>query len=110
MSLLAGLSQQGDSISAHNAAASAHLNIVRRTLAANLTLTAADSSQQKILPDADRDVTLPAEGSGQWLFVLCHGGTTHTVTVRRSGGTAVASLVAGSVVIVAWDGTDISIC
>ena len=68
MSLLAGLSQQGDSIAVHNASAAAHLNIVRRTLSGNLVLTAADLPQQKIIPDADRDVTLPAESTAQWMF------------------------------------------
>ena len=105
MSLLAGLSQQGDSIAAHNAAASAHLNIQRRTLAADLTLTATDQPHQRIVPDADRDVTLPAETAGvQWQFLLRHAGAAYTITVKRASGTAVATLIVGSPIVVSWDG------
>ena len=111
MSLLAGLSQQGDSIAAHNAGAAAHLSIQRRTLTGNLVLTAANLPQQKVIPDADRDVTLPAEVAGvQWIFEICHGGAAYVVTVKRASGTAVATLIVGSVVVVSWDGVAFGIC
>ena len=97
-------------IAPHNAAPNAHLNIVRRTLAGNLVLTAADLPQQKIIPDADRDVTLPAEGATQWLFEICHGGTAYVVTVKRASGTVVASLIAGSPITVSWDGVAFGFC
>ena len=95
---------------AHNADAGAHLNIVRRTLSANLVLTAADSPQQRIIPDADRDVTLPAEGPAQWMFEICHGGAAYVVRLKRAGGTTVASLISGAPVVVAWDGVAFGMC
>jgi hypothetical protein len=50
--------------------ASAAAEFTRRiTLAGNLVLTSADRQVQRIIPDADRDVTLPAEVSGvPWRF------------------------------------------
>lgn len=95
---------------AHNAEAGAHLNIVRRTLAGNLVLTAADLPQQKIIPDADRDVTLPAESTAQWMFEICHGGAAYVIALKRAGGTTVASLIPGSPVVVAWDGVAFGMC
>ena len=95
---------------AHNAAPGAHLNIVRRTLAGNLTLTTADAPSQRIIPDADRDVTLPAEGAGQWEFKVCHAGAAYVLTVKRAAGTVVAVLVPGGVVVVAWDGVAFGSC
>lgn len=95
---------------AHNASAGAHLNIVRRTLAGNLVLTAADLPQQKIIPDADRDVTLPAESTAQWMFEICHGGAAYVITLKRAGGTTVASLISGAPVVVAWDGVAFGMC
>ena len=94
----------------HLTAPDAHLNIVRRTLSANLVLTAADSPQQRIIPDADRDVTLPAEGTAQWMFEICHGGAAYVVTLKRAGGTTVASLISGAPVVVAWDGVAFGMC
>ena len=98
------------STAAHNADPGAHLNIVRRTLAGNLTLTTADAPSQRIIPDADRDVTLPAEGAGQWEFGVCHAGTAYVLTVKRAAGTVVAVLVPGGVVVVAWDGVAFGMC
>lgn len=98
------------STAAHNGDPAAHLNIVRRTLAGNLALTAADLPRQKIIPDADRDVTLPAESTAQWMFEICHGGTAYVLTVKRAGGTTVASLIPGSPVVVAWDGVEFGMC
>ena len=95
---------------AHNDDPAAHLNIVRRTLAGNLVLTAADLPQQKIIPDADRDVVLPAEGATQWLFEICHGGAAYVITLKRAGGTVVAVLVPGGVTVVAWDGVAFGSC
>ena len=90
---------------AHNRDAAAHLNIQRRTLSGNLVLTVADLPQQRIVPDADRDVTLPAEVAGvQWIFEICHGGAAYVVTIKRAGGTVVASLIPGSPIQVSWDG------
>ena len=97
-------------IAPHNAAPNAHLNIVRRTLAGNLVLTAADLPQQKIIPDADRDVTLPAESTAQWMFEICHGGAAYVITLKRAGGTTVASLISGAPVVVAWDGVAFGMC
>ena len=97
-------------ISAHNDDAGAHLNIIRRTLSANLTLTSADPQHQRIIPDADRDVTLPAESTAQWRFLLCHAGASYNITIKRAGGTAVGVLIPGSVSAVAWDGTGFGVC
>lgn len=94
----------------HNSDPAAHLNIVRRTLAGNLALTAADLPQQKIIPDADRNVTLPAESTAQWMFEICHGGAAYVITLKRAGGTTVASLIPGSPVVVAWDGVAFGMC
>ena len=97
-------------VSAHNSAPSAHLDIVRRTLSGNLTLTTADQSHQRVIPDADRDVTLPAESTSQWRFLLCHAGASYNLTIKRAGGTTVGVLISGSVAAVAWDGTGFGIC
>lgn len=97
-------------VGAHDGNAAAHLNIVRRTLAGNLTLTAADQPRQRIIPDADRDVTLPAEGTGQWAFLLCHSGAAYNLTVKRAGGATVGVLIPNSAVAVAWDGTGFGLC
>ena len=97
-------------VAGHDASPTAHLSIQRRTLTGNLVLTAADLPQQKIIPDADRDVTLPAEGATQWLFEICHGGTAYVVTVKRASGTVVASLIAGSPITVSWDGVAFGFC
>ena len=99
-----GLASNLITAASHLTAPDAHLNIVRRTLAGNLTLTTADAPSQRIIPDADRDVTLPAEGAGQWEFKVCHAGASYTITVKRASGTAVATLIIGSVVVVSWDG------
>lgn len=97
-------------VAAHNTDAGAHLNIVRRTLTGNLTLTAADQPHQRIIPDADRDVILPAEGTGQWAFLLCHSGASYNLTVKRAGGTVVGIMIPGSPLSVAWDGTGFGFC
>ena len=98
------------STAAHNADPAAHLNIVRRTLTGNLTLTTADAPSQRIIPDADRDVTLPAESTAQWMFEICHGGAAYVITLKRAGGTTVASLISGAPVVVAWDGVAFGMC
>ena len=97
-------------VTAHNADPAAHLNIIRRTLSANLTLASADPQHQRIIPDADRDVTLPAESTAQWRFLLCHAGASYNITIKRAGGTAVGVLIPGSVSAVAWDGTGFGVC
>lgn len=84
--------------------------IRRRTLNGNLTLSENDKSCQRIIPDADRDVTLPAEGAAQWMFEICHGGAAYVITVKLAGGTVVATLVPGAPLVVAWDGTAIGVC
>ena len=98
------------STTAHNADPAAHLHIVRSTLTGNLVLTVADYPQQRVIPDADRDVVLPAEGATQWLFEICHGGAAYVLTVRRAAGTVVAVLVPGGVTVVAWDGVAFGSC
>lgn len=95
----------------HNADPAAHLNIVRRTLAGNLTVTAADYAHQRIIPDADRDVILPAETAGtQWRFLLCHAGPSFVLTVKRAGGTTVGVIIPSGAISAAWDGTAFGIC
>ena len=91
-------------VAGHDASPTAHLSIQRRTLAGTLTLTSANLPRQKVIPDADRDVVLPAEGATQWLFEICHGGAAYVLTVKRAAGTVVAVLVPGGVTVVAWDG------
>jgi len=95
---------------AHDRDPAAHLNIVRRTQSGNLALTTADYQHQRIIPDADREVTLPAEASGQWVFLLCHAGASYNITVKRAGGTTVGVLIPGSSLAVAWDGTGFGLC
>lgn len=97
-------------LDAHDNAPTAHLHIVRRTLTGNLTLTAADHQHQRIVPDADRDVLLPAEGTGQWAFLLCHAGASYNITVKRAGGTVVGVMIPGSSLAIAWDGAAIGLC
>ena len=104
MSLLAGLSQQGDSITAHNADAGAHLNIVSRSITANLAITAADFPNQRITSDAARDVTLPAELTAAWQFLLVNSGAMYTLTIKRAGGTTVGGIIPGGMLLVEWDG------
>ena len=98
------------STAVHNTDPAAHLNIVRRTLTDNLTLTAADLPEQRITPDADRDVILPTEATAQWQFKLCHAGASYNLTIKRAGGTVVGILIPGSPLVVAWDGTAIGLC
>lgn len=95
---------------AHDRDPAAHLNIVRRTLAGDLTLTAADQPRQNIVPDADRDVLLPAESAAQWAFLLHHVGASYNLTVKRAGGAPVGVLIPGSPLAVAWDGTGFGLC
>lgn len=82
----------------------------RRTLTGNLTLTAADRQRQHIVLDADREVTLPAEGTNQWAFLLCHAGASYNITVKRAGGSPVGVLIPGSSLAASWDGTGIVLC
>jgi len=87
--------------------ASAAAEFTRRiTLAGNLVLTSADRQVQRVIPDADRDVTLPAEVSGvPWTVRIMHGGSGFTLTIRRDGGTAVGVLIPSGSILVGWDGT-----
>ena len=115
ISVLTGTAAQGRTAlgavpDTHLTDPAAHLNIVRRTLAGNLTLTIADQPQQKIIPDADRDVTLPAESTAQWMFEICHGGAAYVVTLKRANGTVVAVLVPGAPIVVSWDGVAFGMC
>ena len=106
----AAAAQAASAPASHATDPAAHLNIVRRTLSANLVLTAADLPWQNVIPDADRDVVLPAEGATQWLFEIRHGGAAYVLTIKRAGGTTVASLVSGAPVVVAWDGVAFGMC
>ena len=83
----------------------AHRNIVRRTTTGNVTLTTADYEHQRFVLDADRDITLPAESTAQWRFLLVNTGAAYTATVKRAGGTLVGSIIVGGSMLVAWDGT-----
>ena len=88
----------------------AHLLIRRITLTGNLVLTAADRVYQHLIPDADRDVTLPAEvAATPWVFRIQHVGAVYTLTLKRAVGTAVGVLIPGCPVVITWDGTGISI-
>ena len=89
---------------AHNADPAAHRNIVRRTTTDNVTLTTADYEHQRFVLDADRDITLPAESTAQWRFLLVNTGAAYTATVKRAGGTLVGSIIPGGSMLVAWDG------
>lgn len=82
----------------------AHRNIVRRTTTGNVTLTTADYEHQRFVLDADRDITLPAESTAQWRFLLVNTGAAYTATVKRAGGTLVGSIIVGGSMLVAWDG------
>ena len=100
----------GKSGNAHNADPTAHLLIRRITLTGNLVLTAADRVYQHLIPDADRDVTLPAEvAATPWVFRIQHVGAVYTLTLKRAVGTAVGVLIPGCPVVITWDGTGISI-
>ena len=110
MSLLAGLSQQGDSIAAHNADQAAHLNIVTTTPGSKVQLTTADSPIQRMKPTTDIDVQTPALGTAQWYFLICHGGAANTLTIKKPDGTALATLIAGAAIRVSYDGTDVFLC
>lgn len=95
---------------AHNSDPVAHLRIVRRTIVSDLILTIADQPNQRIIPDADRNVTLPAESTSQWHFLLCHAGASYNLTVKRNGGTTVGVVIPGGVISCAWDGTGFGAC
>ena len=92
-------------IAPHNTDPAAHLNIVRRTTAGNIALTTADYEHQRFVLDADRDITLPAEGAAQWRFLVENVGAAYNATVKRVGGTTVGILIHKGSVLVAWDGT-----
>ena len=83
-------------------AAAAFTRVV--TLAANLVLTSADKQTQRITPDADRDVTLPAESGAAWTLRVMHAGSGFVLTVKRAGGTTVGVLIPGGSILVGWDG------
>ena len=100
----------GAGVSAHATDPAAHLNIVRRTLTGNITLTTADQQRQHIVPDTDREVKLPAEGTNKWSFLLCHSGVSYNIIVKRAGGTAVGVMIPRSSLTVSWDGTGIVLC
>ena len=91
-------------------AAESGLALRRRTLSGNLTLGYHDKSDQCIVPDADRDVTLPAESTTAWAFMLGHAGASYNLTIKRAGGTTVGVLIPGSAAAAAWDGTGFKIC
>ena len=95
---------------AHDRNPAAHRIIAKRTLSGDLTLTTADYTMQSIVPDADRTVNLPAEGTAQWSFVMCHSGAAYNLTVKRAGGTTVAVVIPGGSVGCAWDGVAFISC
>ena len=93
-------------ITASAAAAVAGVNLpVRSVMAGNVVLTVASAQNQWLVPDADRDVTLPAEAGAAWVKTIHHAGTSHLITVKRDTSETAASLVAGATVTVVWDGT-----
>lgn len=88
------------------AAAVAGVNLpVRSVMAGNVVLAVASAQNQWLVPDADRDVTLPAEAGAAWVKTIHHAGTSHLITVKRDTSETAASLVAGTTVTVVWDGT-----
>jgi hypothetical protein len=72
-----------------------------RAVTASGTVTLADSDPIfiEIDPDgADRDVNCPAAGNDNHIYIVRHVGSANTLTVKRSGGTSVGTISAGTVV------------
>ena len=82
--------------------------IRRVAMTGNVTLVTADAATQQFVPDADRDVILPAETAGApWASVLCHVGSAYVLTIKRAGGTTLGTLTAGDAALVTWNGTEV---
>ena len=79
--------------------------ISRRITTGNVVLTASEGEHQRFVLDADRGITLPAEGTTQWRFLLVNTGESYNATVKRAGGATVGIIIAGGSMLVAWDGT-----
>lgn len=104
-------------ISAHNDDATAHPSsrtiggqtVAQTTMTGDVTLTTADQVTQQFVPDADRNVTLPAETAGtSWAGVLCHVGSgAYVLTIKRAGGTTLGTIPAGDAALVTWNGTSV---
>lgn len=68
------------------------------TASGNVTLANTDPTFIEIDPNgSDRDVTCPAKGNDNHGYFVRHIGTSKTLTVKRSGGTAIATLYAGEI-------------
>ena len=84
--------------------------INRRTTTGNIVLTYSEVEHQRFVLDADRDITLPAESTTQWRFLLCNVGAAYNFTVKRAGGTTVGVVIPGGVLAAGWDGTGFGTC
>jgi microcystin-dependent protein len=72
------------------------------SLSANKTLTDADAAIQYLNPNgANRDVTLPALGTGNHQFIITNtAGATYTLTVKTAGAVTVITIQPGHAVTV----------
>ena len=78
---------------------------VARTATSNaITLTSASAQVQSVVTGAALDVNLPTE-SGTWAFVILNAGSTHNITVKSAGGTALTTLAPGDSCFAVFDGT-----
>ena len=69
-----------------------------------ITFTAASAQVQSLTLSGAQDVVLPAE-SGTWAFVILNTiASTGAATVKRAGGTTVATLAAGDSGLFVFDG------
>ena len=71
---------------------------------AKVTLTATSAQVQSLTLTGAQDVELPAE-SGTWAFVILNtAASTGAATIKRAGGTTVATLAAGDSGLFVFDG------
>jgi len=76
-----------------------------QTLSANKTLVDTDVLFQSLNPNgSDRDVTLPALGSGNHAFVIANSGGANVLTVKNPAAATLAILAAGDAALFASDG------
>lgn len=76
-----------------------------QTLSAGKTLVDADYLFQSLDPNgSDRDVTLPALGSGNHAFFITNKGSANTLTVKNPAAATLATLAAGDSLLFFSDG------
>lgn len=69
-----------------------------RAVTASGTVTLANTDPMFIEIDpngSNRDVTFPAKGDDNHAYVVKHGGSANTLTLKQSGGTTITTLAAG---------------